>query len=122
MIIYIHGFGSNGLGNKVKILKEFFKKDNFIAPTLSHIPELAIETLKELIIEFQKNEKVYLIGSSLGGYYTIYLSNLFNILGVLINPAINPIASLSSRKEIFHTNFYDNSKYEFNSKHISSLE
>jgi len=53
MIIYIHGFGSHGYGSKAKIFREYFIsiREDFIAPSLSYVPELAIRTLEELIME-----------------------------------------------------------------------
>ncbi|MEN8302754.1 MAG: YqiA/YcfP family alpha/beta fold hydrolase [Campylobacterota bacterium] len=121
MIIYIHGFGSSGQGMKARILKEKFKDENFIAPSLSYVPELATETLKELITAFSKNEKVYLIGSSLGGYYSIYLADYFNIPAVLINPSTKPTVTL--KKVLGNpTNFYDGASYEWNENHLKMLE
>jgi len=120
MIIYIHGFGGSGVSSKAIILKEKLKKYNFIAPSLSYIPELAIDTLKELIESFLKYEKVYLIGSSLGGYYATYLADYFDIPAVLINPAVNPEATLY-RYIGKATNFYDNSAYEWNKKYLETL-
>ena len=69
MIIYIHGFGGSGQGSKAKLLCEYFKsiEEDFIAPSLSYVPELAISTLQELIESY--HGEVYLIGSSLGGFY-----------------------------------------------------
>ncbi|MEA3371742.1 MAG: YqiA/YcfP family alpha/beta fold hydrolase [Campylobacterota bacterium] len=121
MIIYIHGFGSSGRGMKAKILKEEFKDEHFIAPSLSYVPELAIETLKELITAFSKTEKVYLIGSSLGGYYSIYLADYFNIPAVLINPSTKPTVTL---KKVLGNpnNFYDGASYEWNENHLKMLE
>ncbi len=51
MIIYIHGFGGSGLGNKASLFREYFKERGveYIAPSLSYIPDLAISTLEELI-------------------------------------------------------------------------
>lgn len=121
MIIYIHGFGSSGEGMKAKILKEAFKEERFIAPSLSYVPELAIQTLKELITAFSKDEKVYLIGSSLGGYYSIYLADCFNIPAVLINPSTKPTVTL---KKVLGNpnNFYDGASYEWNENHLKMLE
>lgn len=92
--IYIHGFGSSGQSDKPSAFRKHFKsKDKkFISPSLSYIPDLAISTLEELIESYDR--KVQLIGSSLGGYYTIYLSNKYNIKGVLLNPAVKPKQTL----------------------------
>jgi len=44
MIIYIHGFASSGMGIKAQIIRDHFKKES-IAPSLSYIPDLAIDTV-----------------------------------------------------------------------------
>ena len=121
MIIYIHGFGGSGQGNKAKTLREIFENQSFIAPSLSYNPTLAIETLKEMISFAQKYEKVYLIGSSLGGYYTTYLADLFDIKAVLLNPSVNPTKTLSKFIDSAK-NFYDDSYYEWNTHHIDLLK
>ena len=122
MIIYIHGFGSSGLGMKATIFKNQLATNSFIAPSLSYIPNLAIQTLEELIMTFNKNgTKVGLIGSSLGGYYAIYLSNKYNIKSVLINPSTNPIKTLA--KSIGDApSFYDESSFKWSRNHLEMLK
>jgi predicted esterase YcpF (UPF0227 family) len=121
MTIYIHGFGGNGNGSKAKAFREYFNsiKEPFIAPSLSYIPDLAIATLEELIESYHKD--VFLIGSSLGGYYTIYLAQKYNLKAVLINPSINPHITLQ-RAIPQAPSFYDNSLYEWNQSHIEMLK
>lgn len=123
MIIYIHGFGSSGEANKAKLLRAHFheKGIRFIAPSLPTIPDLAIHTLDELIESYLANETVYLMGSSLGGYYALYLSDKYHLKAVLINPAINAPETLD--RAIGHgVNYYDNSAYEWNASHVEMLE
>lgn len=120
MIIYIHGFGSSGFGGKATILRDEFK-DEIILPSLSNIPTLAIDTLEQLIFLLKKyNENIYLMGSSLGGFYSIYLANKYNLKAVLINPAIYPYKTLS--KVGTATNYYDLSTFECNENHLNSLK
>lgn len=121
MIIYIHGFGSSGYSAKVKLLREYFKGINvdFIAPSLSYIPELAIQTLEELIESYSGNVK--LMGSSLGGYYSIYLSQKYNLQAILINPSISPYQTLS--KVLGDApSYYDESSFKWMPSHIEMLK
>ena len=122
MIIYIHGFGSSGEATKAQIFRKFFeeKQIRYIAPSLSTIPDLAIKTLSELIESYQENEKVYLVGASLGGYYSMYLSDKYDLPTVLINPAIYPFETLK-RALGKGLNYYDNSTYEWNESHLDML-
>ena len=122
MIIYIHGFGSHGYGSKAKVFREYFIsiEEDFIAPSLSYVPELAIQTLEELIKSYHGD--VYLIGSSLGGFYASYLSQLPEVKKVvLINPATKPMETL--RRALGDaTNFYDGSSYSWELEHLEMLK
>ncbi|APW66055.1 esterase [Poseidonibacter parvus] len=124
MIIYIHGFGSAGFGAKAQKFLEYFE-DEIITPSLSTIPNLAISTLEQIIEAFlHRDEKVSLIGSSLGGFYALYLANKYNLKAVLINPSVYPWITLESYRQDENelaTNYYDNSKFEFNYSHSQSL-
>jgi len=62
---------------------------NFVCPQLATSPSDAILQL-ETIIDSSKTEHWFLIGSSLGGYFSTYLANKYQILAVLVNPAIKP--------------------------------
>ncbi len=121
MIIYVHGFGGSGEGSKAKAFREYFKSKNegFIAPSLSYVPELAINTLEELIESY--NEDITLVGSSLGGFYTIFLSQKYNLKAVLLNPSIYPYRTLKNYIGDAPT-FYDNSSFKWSKNHISMLE
>lgn len=119
MIIYIHGFGSSGYGHKAQQFREYFKGEAFIAPSLSYIPELAIKTLEELIESY--NGDVKLIGSSLGGFYSIYLSHKYNLHAILINPSIHPYITL--KKVLGNApSFYDESSFTWMETHIKMLK
>lgn len=120
MIIYIHGFGSSGFGGKATLFKEYFEEE-IIMPSLSYVPALAISTLEELIELFQeRDEEVSLVGSSLGGYYAIYLAQKYDLKAVLINPAIKPYVTLD--KIGMATNYFDYSSFEVTSEHMTTLK
>lgn len=121
MVLYIHGFGSNASGKKAKQFREFFKEEGekFIAPSLSHIPDLAIATLEDIIENCEGEIK--LIGSSLGGFYALYLSQKYKLKAILINPAVQADSTL--QRAIGHgVSYYDNSTYEWNASHMESLK
>lgn len=119
MIIYIHGFGSSGYAHKAKQFREYFKDEAFIAPSLSYIPELAIQTLEELIESY--NSDVKLIGSSLGGFYSIFLAQKYNLKAVLINPSVYPYITL--KKVLGNApSFYDDSSFLWKESHLEMLK
>ncbi len=125
MVIYIHGFGGCGKGVKATEFKKHYQQRNisFLAPSLSYVPTLALSTLEE-IIENCQGEEIKLIGSSLGGFYAIYLANRYNLKTALINPSTNPISTLQriSEKNYRGINFFDLSEFDFNINHINMLK
>jgi len=121
MVVYIHGFGSSGFSHKAKILKEYFGEEEVFSPSLSTIPELAIDTLDQMLRHLIKTEKITLVGSSLGGYYATYFSKKFNLKAVLVNPSIYPYNSLAEHIGLNHS-YHDRSDYSFIQAHIDSLK
>ncbi len=120
MIIYIDGFGSHGLGSKASAFRAYFKTkgEAFIAPSLSYVPDLAIQTLEELIESY---DDVKLIGSSLGGFYTLYLAQKYGLKAVLINPSIYPYITL--KKVLGEApSFYDESHIAWMESHLKMLK
>ena len=121
MIIYIHGFSSSGNGAKAKAMRHYCQEHNisFMAPSLSYVPDLAIETLCDIIAS--QTEPVSLVGSSLGGYYALYLAQKYRLKVTLINPSIYPYKTLASYTGLV-TNFYDGSRFEWNDGHVEMLK
>lgn len=127
MTIYIHGFGSSGQGGKASLFREYYQSINapFIAPSLSYIPDLAISTLEELINSYlQIGTKVTLIGSSLGGYYALYLAEKYQLKAILINPAVASSKTLKKAIDMGGTakNYYDNSTFTWQESYIEMLK
>ncbi len=124
MTIIIHGFGSAGKGGKAMLFREYFKEQGkpCIAPSLSYVPELAMDTLEQLVESC--GDDVTLIGSSLGGYYAIYLAEKYGLKAVLINPAVYSEKTLKKRLlEVngMATNYHDGSQYTWNKNHVEML-
>ena len=123
MTIYIHGFGSSGQGGKAVQFREYFSGigEPFIAPSLSYVPELAMSTLEELIASY---DDVTLVGSSLGGFYSIYLANKYNLKCVLINPAVQSSKTLKRAVDLvgLAKNYYDDSSFSWNESHLEMLK
>jgi len=124
MVIYIHGFGGSGKGVKANQFREHYKNKGikYIAPSLSYVPQLAVSTLDE-IIQNCNSDNIKLIGSSLGGFYAIYLANKYNLKAVLINPSTKPNATLNRiLEEKRALNYFDLSYFDFNLNHLYMLK
>lgn len=122
MIIYIHGSAGHGFSKRNKEIREYFSKfQTVLAPSLHYIPDLAIQSLEEIIYS-HKEKDIKLIGGSLGAFYALYLANKYNLKAVLINPALEPFDTMKRKigKTMYST--YDNSKYEISLKQCDSLK
>ena len=123
LIIYVHGWNSFEGARKATLLKKLINNKHFdvISITLESHPRNAIAQLSKLIELEMAHRNVHLIGSSLGGYYSTYLSEKYNLKAVMINPAVWAY-------KIFENNRGDNEnpntgeKYFIDQEWIDSLE
>lgn len=115
-LLYIHGFASSGHSHKGKVLRQHF--DEVYTPSLSHIPALAIETLEQFIEALPQPPT--LIGSSLGGYYALYLSQRLSLPAILVNPVVALHPGIE-RLVGMQRHYYDGSQFEFTDTHLQSL-
>ncbi|RUO60648.1 esterase [Pseudidiomarina insulisalsae] len=125
-MIFIHGFGSNGFGSKAQAMRSYCRQHEvrFLAPSLSHIPTLALQTLEELIEQLgalTPAPRLCLMGSSLGGFYAHILALKYDLPVVLINPSMHAGSSL--RRALGRAvNYFDNSTYEWQESYLATLE
>jgi predicted esterase YcpF (UPF0227 family) len=117
-IIYIHGFRSSGDSSKAELMRSAFPDAKIFSPTLSPDPELAIAELRQIISN--NGGKVLLVGTSLGGFYSLYLSCLLRIPCMAMNPAWQPHVTLK-RKIGNHTRYDSTEPYHFLPEYIDSL-
>jgi len=91
-IIYLHGFRSSPMSIKGQQLKHYCAKLDDVhvhLPDLNLSPDQVIKRVFTLI-ETLQNQKVVLVGSSLGGFYATYFVAKYACPVVLINPAMQP--------------------------------
>ena len=120
--VYLHGFNSSPASHKAHILKTALAKEGIdcLIPELPPVPLDAVNKV-EALVKGHASQDVVLIGSSLGGYYAIYLAERFNLRAVLINPAIRPYELLREYLGI-NENIYTHVKYELDKRHLHQLQ
>lgn len=123
LFIYIHGFNSSPDSYKARFFVDWMvaagKADQVMVPTLPHWPAAAIDLLEQLIVA-NKDRTITLIGSSLGGYYSTWLAEKYDLRAVLINPAVRPYELL----EVMlgeQGNYYSDEKYVLTPEHLQQL-
>ncbi|WNJ96185.1 esterase YqiA [Vibrio ruber] len=125
LLIYIHGFNSSPLSHKAMIMQQYcrdYRPDmRVIVPQLPSFPEAAAQMLSGLIREKQQEYRIGLIGSSLGGYLSIWLNAQFDLKAVVVNPAVRPYELLQDYLDE-QVNPYTHETYTLKACHIEELK
>ncbi|WP_322106053.1 YqiA/YcfP family alpha/beta fold hydrolase [Paraburkholderia sp. J41] len=120
MIVYLHGFRSSPQSFKARLLaarlSELERGDEWLCPALPVSPKEAVERVERDVAaklaanraggfaekpaekpaeKGQADERVTLIGSSLGGFFATWLAEKHGWRAVLLNPAVVPDRDLS---------------------------
>lgn len=117
-IIYIHGFRSSGDSEKARLMQEAFPQCKVLSPTLPADPTRAIEQLEGMIQGL--SGKTLLVGTSLGGFYALYLCCRHGCGCCAINPAWQAPQSLA-RKVGVHTRYGSEEVYDFRAEYLEKL-
>ncbi len=132
LLLYIHGFNSAPQSHKATVLGHYIHKGgvncDYEVPALGEWPGENARALLALASEALQTRPVYIVGSSLGGYYGTWLMNrllesdpAFPVKLVLVNPAVKPyerfLEYLGPQK-----NYYSEETYELTHKHIDQLK
>ena len=91
LILYVHGWNSHANARKAQLIEHELKNHEIFdtaSLTLKNHPKEAIKQLTEFILEKQSKYNVHLVGSSLGGYYSVFLAETLNLKAAMINPAV----------------------------------
>ncbi len=98
MIVYLHGFNSSGGSAKAAWLRKHLPDIAVLSPTYpAHVADEAPTVLRGYFAQRRRehpDEKLLLVGSSMGGFWARYLAPELNAGMVLINPAMNPETGL----------------------------
>ncbi len=124
LLLYIHGFNSSPQSmkaNQMKLYCEKYRPDiKVIIPQMPCFPEAAKQHMHDIAMQYKDDYRIGLVGSSLGGYMSIWLNHLFGFRAVVINPAIKPYELLQNYLGE-QKNPYTNETYILEQKHIGQL-
>ncbi len=92
-LLYIHGFLSSPLSFKAQQTQAWLAAKHpeidYHCPQLSPYPKETQECLEKLV-ESLLPQPIYLMGSSLGGFWATWLAEKYNLRALLVNPAVHP--------------------------------
>ena len=117
-IVYIHGFRSSGDSDKARLLQKTFPLCRVLSPTLPADPSEAILQLEQLLEGL--TGRTLLVGTSLGGFYALYLSCRLGYACCIINPTWKANESLA-RKVGVHTRYNSAEVYDFRAEYLNRL-
>ncbi|KIE20369.1 esterase [Vibrio sinaloensis] len=124
LLLYIHGFNSSPLSHKANVMKAYceqYRPDiKVLAPQLPCFPELAANLLLDIVEQHKEDYRIGLVGSSLGGYMSMWLNNQFGFRAVVVNPAVKPYELLADYLGE-QVNPYTNETYMLEEQHIDEL-
>lgn len=124
-LIYIHGFLSSPKSYKAQLVKSWVEENrpdiDYYCPFLPPYPNQA-KTILDDLIQSLEGEPVYLMGSSLGGFWCTYLVERYNLPAVLINPAVKPSMLLPEYLNCTLKNYSTDDTYVLKEHHIEELK
>lgn len=124
LFIYVHGFNSSPQSMKAKVFLQAMhdrgRAEQVLIPELSHWPAEAMQGLREMVEEHTERN-IILLGSSLGGFYSTWLTEHYShVRTVLINPAVRPFELLPQYLGK-NVNLYTGAEYELTPTHMQQL-
>ena len=127
LVVYLHGFRSSPRSSKAVLTGEAVKAlstpDNPIewyCPQLLASPKASMNMVVRRI-DASKHDRLVVIGSSLGGYYTNYLAEKFTCKAVALNPAVRAPKELAAHVGML-TSYDTNEPYDFRPEYIDELK
>ena len=131
LLLYIHGFNSSPKSTKAQELGQYIRSHKvpceYIVPQLPEWPGESARMLFEVASTALEEKPVYIIGSSLGGYFGTWLMERlleeqfrFPVKLVAINPAVRPYELFEDylgTQKYYHSD----DEYELTSEHIEQL-
>ena len=123
-LLYIHGFLSSPASHKAVQVKQWLLSHrpdiHYHCPALTAYPGQTRSTLESLVEQLMP-EPVFLMGSSLGGYWATWLVEKYGLRAVLINPAVRPSMLNPDYVNVELKNFHNADTYRLTEQHIEEL-
>ncbi|MEA9567669.1 YqiA/YcfP family alpha/beta fold hydrolase [Polynucleobacter sp. AP-Nickl1-40-C4] len=127
LVVYLHGFRSSPrsskavlTGDAIKALSTANNPMEWYCPQLLASPKDSMDMVIRHI-EASTHDRLVVIGSSLGGYYTNYLAEKFGCKAVALNPAVRAPKELAPHVGML-TSYDTNEPYDFRPEYIDELK
>lgn len=123
-LLYIHGFLSSPLSFKARQTQSWLAVHHpeieFYCPQLPPYPAQT-QTILEATVKKLFPQPVYLMGSSLGGFWATWLAEKYDLRAILINPAVRPQDFMPAYLEVDLKSYHTDDSYRLHSRHIDEI-
>jgi predicted esterase YcpF (UPF0227 family) len=126
LLVYLHGFRSSPNSSKAVMTKEAVRvlssTDNpyeWYCPQLLASPKESMDIVTKHIDQSEA-DRIVIIGSSLGGFYTNYLAEKYQCKGIALNPAVYAARELGPHVGMM-TAYDSNEPFDFKAEYIDEL-
>lgn len=123
-LLYIHGFLSSPLSYKARQTQSWLSVNHpeidFYCPQLPPYPAQA-QVILQTLVENLYPRPVYLMGSSLGGFWATWLAEKYDLRAILINPAVRPQDFMPAYLKVDLKSYHTDDSYRLHSGHIDEI-
>jgi len=127
LLVYLHGFRSSPrsskavmTGDAVKALSTADNPMEWYCPQLLASPKQSMDMVTKHIDQ-SKTDRIVVIGSSLGGFYTNYLAEKYGCQAVALNPAVYAARELAPHVGMM-TAYDSDEPFDFRPEYIDELK
>ena len=127
LLVYLHGFRSSPRSSKAVMTGEAIKALSSDAnPIEWYCPQLLASPKESMTmvmnhIDQSKWDRIVVIGSSLGGFYSNYLAEKYDCKAVTLNPAVRAARELAPHVGMM-TAYDSDEPFDFRSEYIEELK
>jgi predicted esterase YcpF (UPF0227 family) len=127
LLVYLHGFRSSPRSSKAVMTGEAVKASVTVGNTIDwYCPQLLASPKKSMemvtkYVDQSKADRIVVIGSSLGGFYTNYLAEKYGCKGVALNPAVRAARDLAPHVGMM-TSYDSEEPFDFRPEYIDELK
>jgi predicted esterase YcpF (UPF0227 family) len=126
ILLYIHGFLSSPYSFKAQAIQQWLQLHrpdiNYICPLLTPYPHVCASVLDNIVDQaINDGKNVYVMGSSMGGFWATYLAERYNVPAVLINPAVDAINLLPAYIDQPLKNYHTDDVYCLKTDDLTAL-
>ena len=126
LLVYLHGFRSSPNSSKAVMTREAVRALSSTTHTYEwYCPQLLASPKESMAMVIQHidqshADRIVIMGSSLGGFYTNYLAEKYRCSGIALNPAVYAARELEPHVGMM-TAYDSNEPFDFKAEYIDEL-